>query len=210
MLIVVDKLVTSRAVVPGCFLIYINWVVVVVLCPGQIPQTWVVFQAMDSDLMAVVTGLTSTSQEVRGTPAVSQGWNWLGQPCNASPRPPTSSFLSHHPLCPSVQFFSLPGATVSPKIPSAVVWGRATRGQTALEDDWSTTTIGRSSPWKMHPTVEDTGASWRESERTGEEGVKQEGRGRDEEKPWMEGIEVERKGLGIFYCAWGKTGIESG
>lgn len=95
--------------------------------------------------MAVVTGLTPTSQEVWGSPAVSQGWSWLRQPCN-QPSPPCYSFLSHHPLCPSVCFPFARG-NCQPQIPSAVVWGQVTRGQTAPEDDWSTTTIGTSSPW---------------------------------------------------------------
>ncbi len=52
---------TPRAVMPACFLIYINWAVVEGLSPGQIPQTLVTFQAKDLVLMAVVTGLTPTS-----------------------------------------------------------------------------------------------------------------------------------------------------
>lgn len=45
------------------------------------------FQAKDLVLMAAVTGLTPTSQEVRGSPAVSQDWNWrpAQRPRNSSP-----------------------------------------------------------------------------------------------------------------------------
>lgn len=159
------------------------------------------FQARDLVLMAVVTGLTPTSQEVRGSPAVSQGWNWLRQPCN-QPSPPCYSFLSHHPLCPSVCFPFARG-NCQPQIPFAVVWGQVTRGQTAPEDDWSTTTIRTSSPWDCLWMQSRRGQIGGGHKKTGTvEAGKQRSR-------WGEVLvwRSSRREVGraVFYAAWGKT-----
>lgn len=151
--------------------------------------------------MAVVTGLTPTSQEVRGSPAVSQGWNWLRQPCN-QPSPPCYSFLSHHPLCPSVCFPFARG-NCQPQIPFAVVWGQVTRGQTAPEDDWSTTTIRTSSPWDCLWMQSRRGQIGGGHKKTGTvEAGKQRSR-------WGEVLvwRSSRREVGraVFYTAWGKT-----
>lgn len=73
-LISLDKLVSYRTAGAACFLIYINWAVGTSNWPlfCQIP-TLVMFQAKGLVCMIVVTGLTPTSQEVRGSPAVSHG-----------------------------------------------------------------------------------------------------------------------------------------
>lgn len=76
----------------------------------------IMFQAKDLVLMAVETGLTPTSQEVRGNPAVSQGWNWLRTPCNPPPLQPLPPSYPITHFVPQSAFAS-PGATVSPKSP---------------------------------------------------------------------------------------------
>lgn len=75
-----------------------------------------------------------------------------------------------------------------------MVWGQVTRGQTALEDDWPTTTIRTRSPLKLSPTAEEekgtqTGGATRGQGR----GVKgRKGRGQDGEKCWFKGVEGEK------------------
>lgn len=61
--------------------------------------------------MAAVAGLTPTSQEVSGSPAVSKGCEWLW------PFSSCGSSLSHHPLCPSVCLPPRQGQLSAPKSP---------------------------------------------------------------------------------------------
>lgn len=114
--------------------------------------------------------------------------------------PHTSSLLSHHPLCPSVCFLFARG-NCQPEIPSAVVWGQVTRGQTALEDDWSATTIRTSRPWNC---------PWQEGDTLG--GIKRWQEQRQERKGEVcmrRGVliwrSIRRKvGRAVLYRAWGK------
>lgn len=117
------------------FLIYMNWVLV----EGQILQTLVMFQAKDLVLMAADPQRPAGLRESSCLPGLKLTEGALN--------PSLPSLLSHHPLCPSVCFCFTRG-NCQPEIPSAVVWGQVTRGQTALQDDWSTTTIRTNSPSK--------------------------------------------------------------
>lgn len=109
--------------------------------------------------MAVVTGLTPTSQEVRGSPAVSQGWNWLRRPCN--PPHPSSLHFVHESVFPS------PEAKLS-------AWNLFCCG--VEPGDQRANRAGgqlvQNSKRDLKLTTEVKGTDWKECKRTGTEGEK--------------------------------------
>lgn len=139
MLFITDKTLPCRGVHPGCFLSYIKWTVTVGLSSGQIPKTLVMFQPKDFGPCGC--GNRADLHKPGGERESS---------CLPGLKLTEAAVLPPHPIPPPTLslglFCNLAGGNCQPEIFSAVVLGQVTRGQTALEDDRSTTTIRTSSP----------------------------------------------------------------
>lgn len=108
--------------------------------------------------MALVTGLTPTSQEVRGSPAVSQGWNWRRRPCLTRPS-------SLHFVPESV--FTSPEAKLSTR---NLFWCGVEPGdqRASSAGGW----LVQNNKRDLKLTTEEKGTDWKGSKRTGTEGEK--------------------------------------